>query len=242
MASITHESSFARAWEVANDIEGWLTEEQAAVLFDAARAVAAQNTIVEIGSHLGKSTVVLASARPEGNMVAVDPFDNPRWGGGPEVMRDFESNLRRAGVSGVQLRRTISEEAAADWTGTPIGMLYIDGAHDVDSVLKDIDLWRPYLASGAAVFIHDAFSSVGVTLAVLRRILPSRQFRYVGSERSLASFRYEHISIRGQVRKTLMMSARIGYFARNIAVKAAMSNGKPQWARMLGHDDEVSPY
>ena len=56
------------------EIGGWLTEAQARTLWDEARVVPAGALIVEIGSHQGRSTVVLAAAAPRARVIAVDPF------------------------------------------------------------------------------------------------------------------------------------------------------------------------
>ena len=55
---------FEAVWDVASTIPGWLTEEQAKLLFDTARDLSSASAplLLEIGSHQGKSTVVLASA------------------------------------------------------------------------------------------------------------------------------------------------------------------------------------
>ena len=65
---------------------------------------------MEIGSHRGKSAILIASGLPEGGrLVAVDPFDNPRWGGGPESLAAFEANIARAGLTDrIDLFRGIS--------------------------------------------------------------------------------------------------------------------------------------
>ena len=56
------------------DVEGWLTEAQAARLDGCARAVPPGGRIVEIGSFRGRSTIVLARAAAAGvEVVAVDP-------------------------------------------------------------------------------------------------------------------------------------------------------------------------
>ena len=64
------EEVFARA----DTVPGWLTRDQARTLFDAALDLPPGGRIIEIGSHQGRSTVVLASAREDVEVVAIDPF------------------------------------------------------------------------------------------------------------------------------------------------------------------------
>src|SRR4051794_20901955 len=57
---------FDSVWLRADRIDGWLTRPQGAVLFAEAAALAAGSTAVEIGSHQGRSTVVLAAGLSAG--------------------------------------------------------------------------------------------------------------------------------------------------------------------------------
>src|SRR3954471_11082808 len=116
--------SFEWAWDRARRIEGWLAESQGRALFAAAAAAPPGTAIVEIGSHHGRSTVVLASACPaHARVVAVDPYDDPRWGGGDEALGILQRNLADAGPAGaVEVRRALSAQAAAAWNAMPISL------------------------------------------------------------------------------------------------------------------------
>ena len=57
----------------ADAIAGWLSRDQARELHDQVLALRPGATIVEIGSHHGRSTVVLAGSRPDVRVVAIDP-------------------------------------------------------------------------------------------------------------------------------------------------------------------------
>lgn len=237
-------SDFEEAWALASRIEGWLSREQAIVLADAARAVPAGASIVEIGSHHGRSTVVFARAkRGSVQLTAVDPFDDPRWGGGESALVAFRANIEAAGLErDVQVFRGTSQQAADAWHGGPVGLLYVDGAHDRTSVLSDLELWEPFVIDGGSVCVHDAFSSPGVTAAVLQRHLTNTSFRYQGSVRSLAIFRRERLSRAGATWNALRMTVRLGYFARNVMVKVALRRGWHGVLRFLRHTGPGSPY
>ena len=56
------EEECADAIRVAATVEGWLTDAQAALLWEAAHRVRTGGSIVEIGSFRGRSTIVLARA------------------------------------------------------------------------------------------------------------------------------------------------------------------------------------
>lgn len=238
------DDEFERAWSAADGIEGWLSREQAQALFRIARSVPSGSWIVEIGSHHGRSTVVLALAKPEGvGLMAVDPFGDLRWGGGDGSYGIFLENLAATGLKGaVRVFRGASEEAARAWEGGPIGLLYLDGAHDRRSVRLDIDGWTPFVAQGGTVCLHDGFSSVGVTLAILQRFLASRFFLYCGSVRSLVMFRRQPLSLSAAAGSGARLVLRLGYFARNLLVKITLRRGWAGAARALGHRGEGYPY
>jgi hypothetical protein len=83
--------------------------------------------------------------------MAVDPFEDPRWGGGQESHAVLLENLARAGLEDrVEVFRGTSEEAAGAWDGSRVGLLFVDGAHDRPSVLLDLDRWEPFVAGGDA--------------------------------------------------------------------------------------------
>jgi predicted O-methyltransferase YrrM len=237
-------TTFERAWRLSAPIEGWLSESQARVLAHAAEEILDGSWIVEVGSHHGKATILMAKAKPPATrLLAVDPFDDSRWGGGAAAFEVFESNLAAAEVASVvSLFRGTSAEAAARWSGDPVGLLYVDGAHDRQSVLGDIRAWEPFLREHSVVLFHDAFSSVGVTLALLQRHLVNRRFRYIGSVASLAIFRREDQSTVAATVDALRLTARLGYFARNLAVKLAVRKGRYRIAALFGHRDTGCPF
>lgn len=233
------DSAFAELWARAQDIPGWLSEGQARILYRAATQVPEGQAIVEIGSHHGRSTVFLASAKsPKVSMLAVDPFDNPRWGGGPESWTVFHSTLERFSLTErVEAFRDISAVAAREWSGEPVGLLFVDGAHDRQSVLADVDGWERFVAPGGLVIFHDAFSSIGVTQALTERHLVSRQFQYVGSERTLVAFRKADLTSASVVRSAISLTPRYLYFARNVAIKLSLRRRWTLVPQLLGYNE-----
>lgn len=239
----TADDQFSSLWPEAQRVQGWLSEGQARILYRAATCVRPAQRIVEIGSHHGRSTVFLAAAKsPQVRLLAVDPFDNPRWGGGPAAYAAFTATLDRFGLGDdVERFRGVSVEASAAWEGGQhIGLILIDGAHDRASVIADIDGWEHHVAPGGIVMFHDAFSSVGVTRALTERHLLGRQFRCLGSHRSLVVLRREDLGPVGQLRSTSRFAAGYPYFARNLAIKLSLRRGwstAPNLLRYRAGDD-----
>jgi SAM-dependent methyltransferase len=207
------------------DVEGWLTEAQARRLDRCSRAVPAGGRIVEIGSFRGRSTIVLARAAGEGvEVVAIDPHLGSDRGPqeiaaqpqlGEEDTQLFRANLERHGVLGrVRHVRALSSEAPLE---DSIDLLYVDGAHRFGPALQDLVRWGAQVRDGGTMLVHDSFSSIGVTLALLTAITPARRWRYAGRSGSLAEYVADG---RGGPASALAQVAQLPWFAYNVALKA----------------------
>jgi hypothetical protein len=207
--------------------------------------------IVEIGSYQGRSTIVLASAAPDGvEVVAIDPHAGSDRGPQEiagyveEGTRDraaFEANLVRAGVAG-RVRHVASfSDAAHGDVDDPIDVLYIDGAHRYGPARADIRDWGRRVDDGGTMLIHDAFSSIGVTLAIGRELVAGRRFRYVGRSRSLAEYRAD-LSAGARLGNAARQLAQLPWFLRNVGLKVLLSLGWGKVARRLGFDEPEWPY
>ena len=233
-------ASFSDAWSSVAEIDGWLTEGQARMLYNAAAQVPDAQAIVEIGSHHGRSTVILGNGKSDAvRLVAVDPYGDPRWGGGEDAMEVFRSNLAARDLSDVELIRSLGAEAGKAWEGANIGLLFVDGAHDYPSVSADLTAWWPHLSPSAIVLMHDVYSSPGVTRAAFEHMFGSN-FRFAGSSRSLV--RFERGTARSHMRSRIAMLSKLPWLARYPAVKAARRQGWTGVEKMLGHRDAALPY
>lgn len=232
-----------RAVACADGIEGWLTDGQARRLAAAAAACPPGGQIVEIGSFRGRSTVVLASAASRDvTVTAIDPHaGNDR---GPQEIAGFvaeaaadrstfESNLDRVGVRH-RVRHVASfSDASHDAVEGPIHVLFVDGAHRFGPARDDLRKWGDRVAPGGVVLVHDAFSSVGVTLAIGRVLWGSGRFRYVGRTRSLAEYRADLApGLSARLGNVVHQGAQGPWFVRNLALKTWLSVGG---GRLLGH-------
>jgi predicted O-methyltransferase YrrM len=225
---------FEDAWAAAAPIGGWLTRAQGQSLWSAAQQVAPGATILEIGSHQGRSTVVLAAAAKQigSTVIAVDPFVSGAMFGGAATRTRFEKNLSSAGVSDVV--RLIAQPSTAlrpAWS-TPLAMLYIDGKHDYWTVRDDLR-WVEHLSPGTSVLVHDSFSSIGVTLGLLIHVLPGRVLTYLGRTGSMAHFEVTAPSAADRWR----IVRELPWFARNVVIKIGL-----RVARVVGYRGTPDPY
>jgi Methyltransferase domain len=222
------------ATDKVRDVRGWMSPDQAERLYRAAAATRPGDQVVEIGSFQGRSTIVLAHGAPaEVTVVAIDPHaGNDR---GPQEIEGFEAaaagdheqflaNLAAAGVSHrVRHVRAFSDAAHGDVEGV-IAVLYIDGAHRYAPARTDIVDWGARVAPGGTMLIHDSFSSVGVTLAILRELAVGSRFRYVGRSRSLTEYRADlDGTARSRAVNALRQLAQLPWFAKNLLIKVLIS-------------------
>ena len=145
-------------------VEGWMEPPELAWL---AEQAANHRIIAEIGSYKGRSTRALADNTP-GLVIAIDDFYGPReieLAGRDTILSQFESNL--SGCSNVVVincnhRQLPTPDFRPD-------MVFIDGAHEVENVLADIDFWTPFISPGGLLCGHDWGWCPGVKQAVDQR-------------------------------------------------------------------------
>jgi predicted O-methyltransferase YrrM len=233
-------------------VDGWLSDDQARCLWESARGVPAGGRIVEIGSFRGRSTIVLASALPEGvELVAIDPHGGgdrgpqeivPDAAAGHQDFAAFHGNLARAGVhERVTHVRLPSDQALGAVRGS-VDLLYVDGAHRYAPARSDIEQWGARVVPGGAMLIHDSFNAIGVMLAQLRVLAFSRAWRYVGRSRSLAIYRRDTLDGAEWILNASRQLAGLPFFVRNMLIKIALVAHAVPLARLLGHGDEPWPY
>ena len=89
---------------------------------------------------------------------------------------------------------------------------------------------------GGRLLVHDAFSAVGVTLALAPEVIGRAQWRYRGRSGSLAEYeRVAALSPAARAREVARGLAEVPWFVRNLVIKALLLARLPQVARLLGH-------
>lgn len=153
-------------------VEGFLHFDEPAFLSSLAVQVKPPHCIVEVGSYRGRSTIALAHGAQDGVIVyAVDPHEEHVVEGLPFGMADnaaFMANVNRAGVGHkVRVINLPSMVAFESWKfhgfQHPIGLIFIDGAHDFNDVMYDLSAWGYELVVGGILALHDANTWDGPT-------------------------------------------------------------------------------
>ena len=76
---------------------------------------------------------------------------------GIDSFGEFRRNLRSAGVEDRVVPIVAgSTETARDWR-TPLGMVFIDGGHSLDTALEDYRCWAMHIVRGGILAIHDVY-------------------------------------------------------------------------------------
>jgi len=184
---MTRASAEERAWlhQTLPRIEGFLSDHEAAYLYDLAAFGPGDGAIVEIGSFAGKSTVVLARAAQlhgRERVTAIDPF---KGGNSPA----FRANLEAAGVTDQVVPLVArSEEVALEWR-EPVRLLWIDGKHRYEQVHLDFARWAPHVVDGGVIAFHDTFKFQGVRRVVDDEVAPDGRYAIIGVVDSITAFR-----------------------------------------------------
>ncbi len=154
----------------AAQVPGWMSLEELDWL---ASEAAQRERIVEIGCWMGRSTRALADST-SGKVWAVDT-----WEGSAEHREIFQQikpdAIYKAFLETVSDLANVEpvkqpSVAAAEFVPGDLDMVFIDGAHDYESVKADITTWKAKLKPGGLLCGHDR-DWKGVAQAV-RELLP----------------------------------------------------------------------
>lgn len=139
------------------DIEGWLRPSEGKLLAE----IATGKRVLEIGSYCGRSTVCMA--RTAEHVTAVDYFDGRGTPQPKGTLETFKANIERYGVAD-----KVTVASPEDHFTGECELLFIDGAHDRESVAADVERYLPLLAEGGLIAFHDYNEPChpGVTQAV----------------------------------------------------------------------------
>jgi hypothetical protein len=238
--------TFPAVWDGLEDVDGWLTQGQAEWLWHAAQKVRDGGRIVEIGSFRGRSTTVLGSAAaPSTAVIAIDPHGGgdrgpqeltPDARRGEDDHQSFRANLERAGLWNRIRHVRLPSDRALDEVDGAVDLLFIDGAHRYRPARADIVDWGERVRPGGVMLIHDSFNAIGVTLAQLRVLFVSDDWRYNGRTGSLAEYRKLSSPADDRGTNLLRQLPGLAYFVRNMTIKVLIEARLGRLTRLLGGD------
>ena len=157
----------AEGIRVSTDVEGWCDYRD--LYSHIVKALPENTQIVEIGSWQGQSAIHLCQRLQDIEKTAsvhcVDTFKGEqnqpthvkivaRHGG--SIRHVFEDNIKAAKVDGmITIHEGDSAESAADFEDGTLDFVFIDAAHNYDSVIKDVAAWWPKLKPTGIFAGHD---------------------------------------------------------------------------------------
>lgn len=134
-------------WARADRIDGWLYEDEARFLFNLC-----EGKWCEIGSYLGRSTVVLAETGFPG--YAVDWHrGSPEHPEGTDTLVEFLGNIGPYPNVEVLAMRY---RDAAPFVPNDLRLLFLDGEHSYQETRGAWDAFAPKVGRGGVVALHDA--------------------------------------------------------------------------------------
>lgn len=141
-----------------NDIPGWLHPDEGFKLAELSEG----KDVLEVGSYCGCSTVCIA--RTAKSVACVDYWDGRGTAVPMDTYPEFCASLEKYGVSNKVSEYTPDEPLPE----SSFDVAFIDGAHDEESVTKDIEKALGSLRPGGVLVFHDYRSDKdpGVTEAV----------------------------------------------------------------------------
>ncbi|MCP2348704.1 class I SAM-dependent methyltransferase [Nonomuraea roseoviolacea] len=194
--------------DAAENAKGFMPPDEGLALFETALRYGKRGPLCEIGTYCGKSAIYLgAAARQAGTVVVTvdhhrgseeiqpgwehhDPtLVDPRFGR-MDSLPVFRATIAAAGLEDEVIAVVGASEQVARLWRTPLGMLFIDGAHSEDPVTRDYEGWAPHVVEGGALVFHDIYPDPA----------DGGQAPYRVYLRALESGAFEEVAVRGSLR------------------------------------------
>lgn len=162
--------------KLVDSVKGFLDEDEGRCLYEVALKASSLGPCLEIGSYCGKSTLYLGSACKSNKAIlfSIDHhrgseeqqpgeeyFDpaliDPRTGG-IDTFAEFRKTLEKGDMEDTVVPLVCPSHVAARQWATPLGLVFIDGGHSLESAETDYNAWAGHIIPGGYLLIHDIFS------------------------------------------------------------------------------------
>jgi predicted O-methyltransferase YrrM len=136
--------------------------DEAALLYRLARRVTPGAAVAEIGRFKGGTTLMLASALPDGAEIwSYDLHVALRADlSGPQLDSELEAALRRYGLTD-RVHLVVGDSRTAAPPPRPCELVFVDGDHSYEGARADYLRWREQVAPGGHLLFHDAVDTRG---------------------------------------------------------------------------------
>ena len=224
--SHTNTSTPERLFALAEQVTGFMPDDEGRALYEAALRYLDGGVGVEIGTYCGKSTLLLGAAAQQTDAVlyTVDHHHGSEehqagWEYHDASMVDevtglfdtlptFRRTLDAAGLDDHVVAIVGKSPIVARGWGSALQFLFIDGGHSEAAATEDFNGWAKWVSIGGALVIHDVFPDPKdggrPPYYIYCRAIDSGQFREISALGSLRVL--ERTS--GQVGKPIEVSDR----------------------------------
>jgi predicted O-methyltransferase YrrM len=136
--------------------------DEAALLFGLARRVPAGAAVAEIGRFKGGSTLLLATALPDGaELWSYDLHVALRADlTGPQLDSDLTAALERYELRD-RVHLVVGDSRVVEPPPRPCALVFVDGDHTYEGARADYERWARLLAPGGHMLFHDAVDTGG---------------------------------------------------------------------------------
>jgi len=139
-------------------------------LYNLSKKINENGTTLEIGTYIGGTTIALAKGKKgKGKVVTIDPvlpecfYENISKNKLSEKIIPFE-------MHSFDFFKIWKEKCNDLKINENIGILFLDGCHNYEDVLKDLRDWNNYLTEGSILIIHDYYHPIqqGISMATYK--------------------------------------------------------------------------
>lgn len=156
------------------EINGWMREQELRWL---AERASRYERIIEVGSYHGRSTMAMLEAS-NAHIWCADA-----WGCEGSIVEDTDYEIFLQNMEGYMSRLTVvrleSHEAAEilylEHGPASFDMVFIDGAHDYETVHGDITGFRPLIKKGGLLCGHDYSKRWSGVVKAVNELVPERK-------------------------------------------------------------------
>lgn len=140
-----------------NNIEGWMSYDELAWLFEAAKGC---KEIVEVGSFKGRSTHALLSGT-DGKVTAIDNWelnwreDHPHHG--ETIFKEFKENLKN--FKNLEVLHMNQDVAVHKFEDNSLDLVFLDFTTDKNTLVNTIKSWLPKIKEGGVICGHEYASN-----------------------------------------------------------------------------------
>lgn len=165
---------FSQAYEALewNGLGGWVHSWDGKHIYESVSQLKDGETYLEIGVAHGASLALasLAAKSSNVNILGLDVID---WQDRDHLIEKYLAEFGKKPIHGFINNQSKFE--AKSW-GLPISVLYIDGDHTYEGVIKDMLSWLVWVKPGGTILFDDYNDRTGVKLAVDEFLLHHQAF------------------------------------------------------------------